>query len=308
MNWQRIGRIFTASGQFEWMNSHTACPVAYKIGEKKYRIYFGTRDGLGRPSIGSVVVSLDRPSEILELSCTPHLTQGPRGFFDDNGVYPGPIVSVGEQDLMYYMGRSNGEGGLYYMSIGLARLEPSGDFSRVYRAPVLGRSEYDPWMTSTPCVLKEKGLFRMWYLSGVGWDSSSVSRYHIKYAESVDGVCWDRSGQVAIDFVDNETNIASPAVWKEGSKYRMIFCVSSSASESAKGYGLEFAESDDGYAWVRRGPLLIEGGEESSWDSNSRAYPSVFRDGDNLYLLYSGNFNGRLGFGIAINKKDAKLE
>ncbi len=300
MNWQRIGRIFTASGQFEWMNSHTACPVPYRIDERRYRIYFGTRNTSGHPSVGSLLIDLEQPTAVLQLSDAPQLTHGARGMFDDNGVYPGPILKVNGQDCMYYMGRSNGEDGLYYMSVGLAGLTADGQLARLFKAPVLGRSEHDPWMTSTPCVLERDGLFRMWYLSGIGWDSASVSRYHIKYAESADGVTWQRDGRVAIDFEPGETNIASPAVWQENGKYHMIFCASAAAAQNSKGYGLFHAESDDGCQWQRKGAVNLEGGDNEAWDSESRAYPSVFIEGGKIYLLYSGNANGKAGFGIAV--------
>lgn len=300
MKWNKVGRIFAAEGQFDWMCSHTACPVPYQIGDNLHRIFFGTRNAKGCPSIGSLVVNLDNPQEVLDLSASPHLSNGPRGFFDDNGVYPGPVVKIDSNDYMYYMGRSNGEAGLYYMSIGLARLDADGNISRIYGAPVLGRSEHDPWMTSTPCVMKQGELYRMWYLSGLGWESESVSKYHIKYAESVDGVNWVREGRVAIDFNPGETNIASPAVWIEGGKYFMIFCVSSSGEENSKGYGLEYAESADGYTWERKGYVDISGGVDESWDSVSQAYPYVFVNKNKIYLLYSGNFNGKSGFGIAV--------
>jgi hypothetical protein len=44
----------------------------------------------------------------------------------------------------------------------------------------------------------------------------SEPAYHIKYAESADGIYWDRKGIVAIDYIDGKpSGISRPSVVKE---------------------------------------------------------------------------------------------
>ena len=139
----------------------------------------------------------------------------------------------------------------------------------------------------------------MWYLSGLKWDKvEPVSYYHIKYAESRDGIHWKRDGLICIDLREGETNIASPTVLKENGAYRMWY----SYAATGHGYRIGYAESADGLLWRR----MDEGAgidlSTSGWDSETIAYPSVFSHEGQKYMLYSGNQFGRDGFGLAVEE------
>ncbi|MGA6826583.1 hypothetical protein ACO9S2_03095 [Nitrospira sp. NS4] len=284
------------------MASHTACPIPLVLGGGLVRVYFGTRDTDQRPRIGYVVLDMAEPTKILELSADPVLEPGPWGHFDDNGVYPGCLVNESGRLLMYYIGRSNGRGPLYSMAIGLAESVDAGlTFKKTIPCPLVDRGPFDPWMVSTPWVLHEPGAgWRMWYLSGIGWESleNDLSLYHIKYAESRNGREWTRDGRVALDIEGDETNIASPCVWRESAGYRALYCVASRHG----GYRLGEARSDDGIRWRKLGVPdgLARSGE--GWDSACMAYPATFMHEGRRYLLYSGNENGRGGVGIAVEE------
>jgi len=279
------------------MQSHTAAPIAWPLGGDRYRIFFGTRDTEQAPRIGALDIDLTEPTQPLCLNEDPVLTPGLAGHFDDNGVYPGSLLAIGSETRMYYLGRSNGTPPLFYMAIGLAISHDNcSTFTRSGPAPVLSRSEYDPWMVSTPCVRKENGHFRMWYLSGLGWNIDlTTSRYHIKYAESDDGICWQREGRVCIDFQQGESNIASPSVLKFNDHYAMWY----SFVDATGQYRIGFAESADGLEWTRRDEALKFEPSAAAWEAQAMAYPHVFQHQQRLYMLYSGNDFGRDGIGIA---------
>jgi hypothetical protein len=136
----------------------------------------------------------------------------------------------------------------------------------------------------------------MWYLSGFGWDQvQPVSHYHIKHADSEDGIHWRRDGLVCIDLSEGETNIASPTVIKENGLYQMWY----SYGGAGKEYRIGYAESADGYLWARRDEEAGIEVSASGWDSQGIAYPAVFVHRGRKYLLYSGNHFGRDGFGLA---------
>ena len=299
MIWHKLGRVFCPSRQRPWMQTHAAVPIPLRLDGDYYRVYFGTRDGQNHPRIGYIEFDIRSPKEILAVSETYVLSPGPRGFFDDNGVYPGCIVEYNQKLFMYYSGRSNGVSPLYYMSIGLAVGEEEGKtFRRVFNAPVMGRSEFDPWMVSTPFVMKEEDIWRMWYLSGLKWDETDEnphSYYHIKYAESANGINWKREGLVCIDFCEGETNIASPSVIKDNDIYKMWYSYVSGAE-----YRIGYAESVDGYIWSRKDNEVGIDASLEGWDSQAMAYPHVFIHEGNKYMLYSGNGFGREGFGLAV--------
>ncbi|HKP37807.1 MAG TPA: hypothetical protein VJT71_13200 [Pyrinomonadaceae bacterium] len=296
IRWIKQGLIFRAAAQHSWMQSHTAVAIPLRMSGDRYRIYFGTRDSENHPHIGYVEIDIKTPTKVLEISDQYVLGPGPRGCFDDNGVYPGCIVEDNGKLLMYYIGRSNGEPPLYYMSIGLAVSEDGGKtFHRLYKAPLMSRSEFDPWMVSTPFVMKEQGRWRMWYLSGLGWEGRR-SYYHIKYAASEDGLSWVRDGQVCIDFRATETNIASPCVVKDKGLYQMWY----SYVIGNEGYRIGYAESADGLSWARKDDQAGIEPSASGWDSQGMSYPFVIDHDGVKYLFYSGNYFGRDGMGIAV--------
>ena len=99
--------------------------------------------------------------------------------------------------------------------------------------------------------------------------------YQIKQARSAkDGLGLDsviRMPPVPIE--GDETNIASPCVWRESEGYHMLYCV----SRGHGGYCLERAFSIDGVEWEKLGaPVRATAFGESGWDSNCMAYPSTF--------------------------------
>ncbi len=278
------------------MASHTACPVPLQIEASRYRIYFGSRDGGNHPYIGWIEIDLRNPEAVLAMAETPALAPGEPGYFDDNGVYPSWLVTESDRLLLYYMGRSNGEAPRYGMAIGLAESRDGGrSFSRLSPAPIVDRSEYDPWMVSTPCVLRSGDRWMMWYLSGLRWDmASGKSYYHIKYAESDDGRSWRRNGRIAIDFLPGESNIASPAVLRGDDGWQMWYCTFING-----GYRIGYARSADGLSWTRQDDVkgLLPSG--AGWDGQGVAYPHVFRHENRTLMVYSGNEFGRAGIGLA---------
>jgi hypothetical protein len=136
----------------------------------------------------------------------------------------------------------------------------------------------------------------MWYVTATGWTRGEQPRhhYHIKYAESADGIHWMRSGHVCIDYADaSEYAISRPCVVKDAGRYRMWF-----ASRGER-YTIGYAESRDGLTWTRRddGRGLMPGGGE--WEAEMVAYPWIVDDNGRRLMFYNGNGYGRTGIGAA---------
>ncbi|MHB8658454.1 MAG: glycoside hydrolase family protein [Solirubrobacteraceae bacterium] len=233
----------------------------------------------------------------------PILRPGPLGAFDDSGVTMSCLVSTAERDYLYFTGWTRGVTVPFYFYVGLATREADAeDFVRVSEAPILERDPIDPYLTASPWVIREGTKWRMWYVSGLGWtqvDGQPQHRYHIRYAESADGVAWCREGHVAVDLQDDsEYAISRPCVVHDGDLYRMWF--------SARGerYLLGYAESRDGLTWSRDDSRAALAPSGSGWDSEMTAYPCVFEQGEDTYLLYNGNGYGRSGLGYATRKSE----
>jgi hypothetical protein len=174
-------------------------------------------------------------------------------------------------------------------------------FHRWSRGPLLERDDVDPFLTASPSVMIDNGIWRMWYVSGVEWldtPGGPRHRYHIKYAESTDALSWRRDGRVCIDFADaDEYAIARPCVRRrDDGVYEMWFC--------ARGdrYRLGFAVSADGLTWTRDDAAAGLEPSPSGWDSEMVAYPFVFSHGGHEYMIYNGNGYGRTGIGLAVDR------
>lgn len=284
------------------MQSYAAVPFAEHIDGELYRIYFSARDGLNRSHTGYVVIDINRPHEILDISKSPILAPGGLGEFDDSGAMASWLTEANGTRYLYYIGWNLGRTVPFRNSIGLAVSSDGEAFRRLARGPILDRTMEEPHFCASCCVLHEGGKWRMWYLSCTDWElveGLPRHRYHIKYAESCDGVHWARNGKIAIDYSgEHEYAISRPSVIKGSEGWRMWY------SHRGASYRIGYAESRDGVSWGRRDNLVGIDVSASGWDSEMIEYPHVFDHAGQLYMLYNGNDYGRTGFGLAILEED----
>lgn len=306
MSWVKRGLVYTVTGEVPWARSHAQVPTVDVLDDERWRIYFSTRDEQNRSRTTFVDVKARDPSRVLYERAEPILELGRPGAFDDSGVMPAWIVSRGDTKFLYYSGWTLREPVPYEIQVGLAVSTDGGDtWERYSDRPVLGRVPTEPLLTSTPCVVVEGDLWRAWYLSGTKWEVLAgrvEAFYHLKYAESSDGIDWVRDGTVAIDYAsESEGGIVRPSVIREG-LYKMWFCARGASefrADPASSYRIGYAESDDGVRWSRKDHESGIDVSASGWDSQMIAYPFVFEHGGERHMLYNGNGFGASGFGWA---------
>lgn len=298
--WQKAGHIFCPDGSISWMQSHAAVPIAEHLEGDLFRIYFSCRDGHNRSHTGSLVLDISRPQDILEISHEPVLQPGNLGEFDDAGAMASWLVEGEGEHLLYYIGWNQAVSVPFRNSIGLAGSR-NGRFERLYTGPILDRTKNEPHFCASCCVHRSDDQWRMWYLSCTGWQMNAGTlpehRYHIKYAESDDGVDWRRHGQVAIDYAsDEELAISRPCVLRRKQGWVMWY----SYRKRGGTYRIGYARSEDGVAWQRHDSLVDLDVSSAGWDSEMIEYPFVFDHAGHTYMLYNGNGYGETGFGIAV--------
>lgn len=297
--WQRLGRVFEPDGYLQpWWRSHAALPTVLPH-DGSQRVYVSGRDEQSRAHVGHLDLDLAGGGRVLAVSQTPDLGLGPLGAFDDNGVTVSCVTQHAGRLYLYYTGWTLGVTVPFFFYIGLAISEDGGQtFTRASLAPVLGRTSVDPYLTASPWVLVEGSIWRMWYVSADRWTIEAGQPkhyYHIRYAESPDGIVWTPTGRVCVDFASpDEYAFGRPCVVKDPDLYRMWYCVRGDR------YRVGYAESTDGLAWERRDPV---GGLDCSadgWDAEMTAYPCVADVDGRRYLLYNGNGYGKSGVGLAV--------
>ncbi len=297
--WKRLGHLPLDTSRADWASTHAALPVIEPLGHNTFALYLSLRDRDGRARIGRTVLTMSERPTLEPLDPEPVVDLGPLGAFDDSGVTTSCLVTTGRTRLLYYTGWSRGVTVPFYLAAGVAISENGGPFERWSPAPLLERNPIDPFLTASPFVLIGHGRWRMWYVSATEWrpgDSGPRHYYHIKYAESADGIAWHRDGQVAIDYAtDEEHAFARPWVVHDDDRYRMWFAVRGDR------YRIGYAESPDGATWMRRDELGLTAGEDD-WESEMVEYPCVFEWNGRRYMLYNGNGYGKTGVGLAIEQ------
>ena len=186
MPWVKLGRVLDGPGDAPWAVSHAALPVAVPLDRGALRIYFCSRDERNRARIGSIDVSPSDWKPLGPVSSDPALDLGSLGAFDDAGVTSSWIVKAHGREHLFYTGWAVGVSVPFYFHVGVAARTGDGPFVRPSGAPLLERDAVDPYLTASPCILIENGIWRMWYVSGVRWvvaDGEVRHYYHIKYAD-----------------------------------------------------------------------------------------------------------------------------
>ncbi|HYL72991.1 MAG TPA: hypothetical protein VEU96_02245 [Bryobacteraceae bacterium] len=299
MKWIKHGILFQPPAGLTWMATHAAVPCVLETGDL-LRVYFTGRDTANRSRVGFFDFNPEEPARPVRVSTDAVLSPGSLGSFDDSGAMTSCVLRHQDSVYLYYIGWNLGRTVPFYNSVGLAISRDGGlSFEKASRGPILPRDDTDPYFTASSWVMVENDFWRMWYLSCCRWELDETGQpkhyYHIKYATSHDGIHWNKTGIVSIDFQSpEEYAISRPCVTKDaGGPYRMWY------SYRGKRYRIGYAESADGVRWTRKDQLAGIEPSPSGWDSDMIEYPCVFRHGANTYMLYNGNGFGRTGIGLA---------
>ena len=296
-SWEKIGRILAPNNKYYWSKSHMSLPTPL-IFKDFVRIYYGSRDSKNRSRISFLDYNPEK-KKIKYIHKKPVIGLGNLGTFDDNGMMPCSVVRKGKSIMLYYVGWNPRSTVRFSFYSGLAISKDNGfTFKRYSRAPIIERTNLEPYVNASPMVMKIKKKYFMYYVSGEGWINPDLPRYNIKIATSINGKEWKRLNKTAIDFKNRKENaLARPCVVKFGSKYYMWF------SKKGKNYRTGFAYSKDGINWKRNDSLVDLNIGKTSFDNKMICYPYIFSFKKKIYCIYNGNNYGYSGIGMAVLKK-----
>lgn len=309
--WKKKGLVFDINRyKSEYIVSHASIPFALQINGNLYRIYFSSRNKEGK-SLPYYIEAIVTQGEltITGLPVGPLLDLGELGSFDDSGIMPSCLVKFGNKIYMYYIGWNPQVTVSYRLSIGLAISEDGGDtFVRHSNGPICDRGIEEPYFNTAPFVIQDDAKWKMWYISCTKWqiiNNYPEPSYHVKYAESMDGIHWIREGTICIDYDDHAKAIGRPCIIKNNDEYIMYFSyrdIVDYRTQKGKGYQIGLAISKDGKKWVKKYEDTQIALSEDGWDSVMMEYCHVFCDLNGKYMLYNGNDFGKDGFGYAFSK------
>ena len=201
-----------------------------------------------------------------------------------NCVIPDP---AGNGYLMWFTSQFwDRNGGKSWICI--ARSEDGIHFERFHNEPVLvPEATFEKDSVMNPFVCYENGKFRMWYAAGETYEPNVIG-----YAESVDGIHWEKYAQNPIFTCapENEyeqNRIGAVQLLPEDDGYLMFYIGYRDIHTAC----ICAARSKDGITgWTRvpENPLVTP--TPGSWDEDSCYKPTVVRDETGLYHLW---YNGR---------------
>lgn len=303
--WIKKGLIYNVNGTFDWNKTHAQVPVVDVL-EDRLRIYYATRNDEGKSNMSYIEVDKENPDEIIYKHDKPLLSFGKLGSFDDSGMMPSSIVTVGDKKYLYYVGWTTRGTVPYQNAVGLAISEDGGNtFYRFSEGPIISVNHIEPYFSGTSFVRLENNMFKMWYLSCIKWEKINEKIepiYNIKYAESLDGITWKQTGKVAITLNDDEGGLVSASVIYEEEKYKMWFGKrkkSDYRTNLQNSYRIGYAESNDGVKWLRMDDSSGINISETGWDSEMICYPYIVKVEKQYLMFYNGNGFGKTGFGYA---------
>jgi predicted GH43/DUF377 family glycosyl hydrolase len=302
--WRKHGLVLDAGEIGGGAVSHAQTPTPLLMRDR-LRVYFASRGADGKSFTAFADLAREDPMRVLGVHPQPVLENGRPGTFDDEGIMPSCAVEDGGRILLYYSGWNQRKTIPYHNSTGLADSVDGGvTFQRRYEGPILDRTPEEPYLAVTPSLLREDGVWRIWYISGLRWESIAgrfEPVYVVKDASSGDGVHWNRTNRVCIPQRHPLEAFSRPWVLKLGDGYHMWFCHRDSVDyrDGPGAYRLGYAISTNGQHWERRDELAGLPASASGWDSTMVCYPAVVRIGNRLIMFYNGNGFGRGGFGLA---------
>lgn len=290
--------------EFADFSSHAQVPTAFAL-DKVIRIYYAARGKSGKSFTTFIDFDRHDPSKIIYHHKADVLGLGRPGTFDEDGVMPSAALQKGDRIWLYYSGWNQKVSTPYHNSTGLAESVDGGKtFSRVFEGPIVERNHLEPYVTVTPSILFENGVYRMWYVSGLKWIDIKGRRepvYVIMSAQSKDGIIWDREAKQIIPSLFEFEAFSRPSVFRKGKVLHMLFCSRGSEDyrNGSQGYKLGYAYSTDGKTWTRDSEALQVDPPTGEWEDKMNCYPYYIHvDGRDL-VFYNGNGFGATGFGLA---------
>jgi predicted GH43/DUF377 family glycosyl hydrolase len=298
--WQRLGQVYTASGESFWRTSHAYLPTAITLSPLSIRVFVAFRDAAGRGRVGFVDVDASNPTRVLAVSERPCLDIGRPGAFDEHGVSPLCLIKTPDALYMYYAGWQLSNSVRYQLFTGLAKSADGGNtFARVSEAPILDRCDGELLIRSGGFVFPRGDDWVFAYMGGSEQMSISgkpTPTYDLMTLCSGSPLAWSGHGRLALSpRRPKEFGFGRPWILTENDRYRMWLSVRSAKN----GYSITYAESGDGVTWYRDDNALTFLREPQPWESEMRSCASIIDTQAGRFMFYNGNAFGATGFGVA---------
>ena len=198
---------------------------------------------------------------------------------------------------LFYTGQKDGKS-----CIGLAKSSDGRNFERVGDNPIVTPElDFETAAVMNPCVIydDEKKTFRMWYAAGENFEPDVIS-----YAESEDGISWEKHGVVMAADKTKEYQKAKVGACDIARLDDGRYCMAYIAYQNVDVARICLAYSENGIDnWVydKDNPILSP--EKGKWDSSAVYKPTFVFEKDRKLIWYNGRRNEKESIGFALKDK-----
>ena len=289
--WKKRGLIYSPSNGDSKLMTHASNPLATHLDGDIFRVFYSGRDCNNRSSVSYVDIDF-RTFDIVDDYKKPIICFGHEHSFYSHGITIGNLWESNGEKFVGFMGWQHRTGQHWRGDIGKFNL------STKEVSLVLGKNSVDKISLSYPFVLKDEGIYKMWYGSTISWSSENNEMVHVlNYAESLDSIKWDTKGEAIPWQIGEAQAFSRPSVLKVNNEYHMWY---SYRTGDGTPYRVGYSNSIDGLEWKNSKSNIDV--SELGWDSEMICYPFVFKHDNTLFMLYNGNGHGKTGFGLATCK------
>ena len=289
----------------DWQQTHAQLPRPLIIKDKLV-VYYATRglaDGNGNYEsyIGAVILDPTNPYRVLSIQKTPVFKPSRRsGSFYETGVMPGHLQHCSDGSIeMLFTGWSR-PGELYPFEtwIGAVKSHDSGvSFDSASVRKIVGKSDNIEFLANGPEIIElPDNSSQIAFASGDEWVfhdgkweivyTIKITDYPVKSSNKLrklrkqaDGLCEN-----------------APYAFSHLGKTYLIYSLRPSLNfRGDDGYQLYCGELINGTI-VDEQPITFD--VKEPWFSEMQCYASVYQNGKQTYLFFSGNYFGRVGFGV----------
>jgi predicted GH43/DUF377 family glycosyl hydrolase len=224
------------------------------------------------------------------------------GEWDEKGVRYATVITDDSGYKMWYVGYDRNDVG----RIGYATSPDGLNWTKHSGNPVFDVGSGSAWDSEdleTPFIVKENGIYKMWY-SGRGTDGY----WRTGYATSTDGINWSKyAGNPVLDVGTQDWNnraVHSPSVLHEDSLYKMWLYAAGDDGSGWTPY-IAYATSSNGLDWTWDGASpLFSRDSAHDWESDWIWRPNVLHVGSDYQMWYSGwdGDRGHTGYATATHE------
>jgi hypothetical protein len=198
----------------------------------------------------------------------------------DGGLVAYFSGSIGEESSpIYVIGRATSDDGISWDKAPEPVMEAELPWEQTFDA-----GGFEVGGVLEPTVLYEDGRWRMWYV-GFGRDDDSLDYARIGYAESVDGITWNRQPESVLEGGEGfeALGVSHPDVVADPRGGYHMFYVGIGEDEQIR---MGHAYSEDGIEWERNPANPIIAGVPGEFDAELVGGPSAVFVGDELQLFH----------------------